>query len=142
VTGSSFALFSWLGLVAAAGVVVNDNVVLLDRANNLREEGLDAEEGIIQAGVSRFRQIFLTSVTEFVGTAPMLLENSVNAQFLKPMIISLAFGVLLCMPVTLFLTPALYMIGKDVKAGVSGGWRAWWAAVRGERKRARIEPAE
>lgn len=142
VTGSSFALFSWLGLVAAAGVVVNDNVVLLDRANNLREEGLDAEEGIIQAGVSRFRQIFLTSVTEFVGTAPMLLENSVNAQFLKPMIISLAFGVLLCMPVTLFLTPALYMIGKDVKAGFSGGWRAWWAAVRGERTRPRIEPAE
>jgi multidrug efflux pump subunit AcrB len=141
VTGSSFALFSWLGLVAAAGVVVNDNVVLLDRANNLRQdEGLDAEEGIIQAGVSRFRQIFLTSVTEFVGTAPMLLENSVNAQFLKPMIVSLAFGVLLCMPVTLLLTPALYMIGKDVKTGVTGLWASWRGAVRGARSR--IEPAE
>ena len=140
VTGSTFAMFSILGAVAAAGVVVNDNVVLLDRANQEREDGLGAEEGIIAAGVSRFRQIFLTSITEFVGTAPMILENSVNAQFLKPMVISLAFGVLLCMPVTLLLTPALYMIGKDVKTGFSGGWRAWREAAFGPKKR--VQPAE
>ena len=207
--GISFALFSWLGVIAAIGVVVNDNVVLVDRCNQIRGyfalrpkrrrqspcstrkkagkpheitvpngqvleyvaiaggpraargdsslEGLEfglprkarsnsvdssqmkwekreyreraeelegfgfqvmrvrAERGIIEASVSRFRQIFLTSVTEFVGMSPMILENAAIVQFLKPMVLSLAFGVLVCMPATLILTPAFYMIGIDIK---------------------------
>ena len=76
-----------------------------------------AERGIVEASVSRFRQIFLTSVTEFVGTSPMILENAAIVQFLKPMVIGLAFGVLICMPATLILTPAFYMIGIDIKRG-------------------------
>ncbi|QGZ94086.1 efflux RND transporter permease subunit [Terricaulis silvestris] len=207
--GTSFALFSVLGVIAAIGVVVNDNVVLVDRCNQIRgyfalrekhpgnavldeEEGWDpheitlpngrvveyvgiapdlepheemitegaesgfaqgpielrtsaqmkwdsseyreraevlegmgfqvmrvkAERGITEASVSRFRQIFLTSVTEFVGTSPMILENAAIVQFLKPMVLSLAFGVLICMPATLILTPAFYMIGIDIKRGV------------------------
>src|SRR5690349_7650965 len=79
-----------------------------------------ADRGITEASISRFRQIFLTSVTEFVGTSPMILENAAIVQFLKPMIISLAFGVLICMPETLILTPAFYMIGIDLKR-VFGG---------------------
>jgi Cu/Ag efflux pump CusA len=207
--GISFALFSYFGMIAAMGVVVNDNVVLLNRANQIRgyfmlrrrgaggalpegevalehtgpngeafevislDEELEIEEddlraaiggnfakstpmelrsshhmvweksdlrertealeaagfqlvrvraeyGIIGASVSRFRQIFLTSITEFTALLPMLLENAAIVQFLKPMALALAFGVLLCMPVTLLLTPALYMIGVDIKRGVSG----------------------
>jgi multidrug efflux pump subunit AcrB len=132
--GATFALFSWLGLVAAMGVVVNDNVVLIDRCNIYREEqGLDAGEGIMLAGISRFRQIFLTSITEFVGTAPLMLERSTNAQFLKPMVISLAFGVLLCMPVTLLLTACLYMIGRDIKRFVADT-AGWWMSGFGRRR--------
>lgn len=222
----SFALFSWLGVIAAIGVVVNDNVVLVDRCNQIRgyfalrlkragatpllnEEGepielhevpaptgevfeyvaiapdlevheelimesaqkgfqdapielrdsaqlkwdsseyreraemleqsgfrvmrVRAERGIVEASISRFRQIFLTSVTEFVGMAPMLLENAAIVQFLKPMALSLAFGVLFCMPATLILTPAFYMIGVDIKR-VFGGLFGFYSRLYGGRR--------
>jgi multidrug efflux pump subunit AcrB len=221
--GISFALFSWLGMIAAIGVVVNDNVVLVDRCNQIRgyfalrlkgsgpalaedsgwepheialpngqtveyvgiapdlepheemiiegaESGFQrgpielkassqmndspehteraqelesmgfqimrvkAEAGITHASVSRFRQIFLTSVTEFVGTSPMILENAAIVQFLKPMVISLAFGVLICMPATLILTPAFYMIGVDIKR-VVGGLFGFYARLYGGRRK-------
>jgi multidrug efflux pump subunit AcrB len=225
VFGISFALFSWLGVIAAIGVVVNDNVVLVDRCNQIRgyfalrpkqpgaaplpeEEGWEpheftlpngqvveyvaiasdlepheemiaegaesgfqrgpielrsshqlrfdssehreraqelealgfqvmrvkAERGIVEASVSRFRQIFLTSVTEFVGTSPMILENAAIVQFLKPMVISLAFGVLVCMPATLILTPAFYMIGIDIKR-VTTGLFGFYARLYGRRRK-------
>lgn len=135
----SFGLFSALGAIAAMGVVVNDNVVLIDKMNQFRDEGEEAFAAALDSGVSRFRQIFLTSVTEFIGLMPMIFEQAAIAQFLKPMALSLAFGVLLCMPVTLILTPCLYMIGRDIKVLVSRGWR-WW--TRGWRGRAGEAPAE
>ncbi len=227
--GISFALFSYFGMIAAMGVVVNDNVVLLNRANQfrgyfamrfgqrgqpvpqgesvheftdangrvveiisldeelelhddelrdaisqgftgqspielrtahqmhwekseLRERSLALEEagfqlarveashGIIQASISRFRQIFLTSITEFTALLPMLLENAAIVQFLKPMALALAFGVLLCMPVTLLLTPALYMIGVDIKRNVSKLVRFYRNLYGGRRDK--LAPAE
>jgi multidrug efflux pump subunit AcrB len=122
-TGTSFALFSWLGMVAAIGVVVNDNVVLMDRVNRLREEGAGAYDALTEGSISRFRQIFLTSITEFVGLLPMLAETEVVAQFLKPMALSLALGVLLTMPASLYLTPSLYMCGVDIKHAFLKLWR-------------------
>lgn len=136
--GTAFALFSWLGMVAAMGVIVNDNVVLVDKANQFREEGQDAYDAVTNAGVSRFRQIFLTSVTEFVGLAPMLFEMAAIAQFLKPMALSLAFGVLLAMPATLILTPVLYMCGRDLKQLTGGIIRFVWRGF----SPARTQPAE
>ncbi len=112
--GTSFGLFSFLGAIAAMGVVVNDNVVLVDKISQEQDAGAGVVPSIIEGTVSRFRQIFLTSVTEFVGLAPMLFEQAVIAQFLKPMALSLAFGVLLCMPVTLILVPCLGAIGHDI----------------------------
>jgi hypothetical protein len=102
-----------------------DNSEYMERAVELEALGFQvmrvkAERGITEASVSRFRQIFLTSVTEFVGTSPMILENAAIVQFLKPMVISLAFGVLICMPATLILTPAFYMIGIDIKRMIAG----------------------
>jgi multidrug efflux pump subunit AcrB len=136
--GTAFGLFSYLGAIAAMGVVVNDNVVLIDKMNQFRAHGEEALATALDAGVSRFRQIFLTSVTEFIGLSPMIFENAAIAQFLKPMALSLAYGVLFCMPVTLILTPCLYVIGKDVKSGTVRGWRAWRAGWRS----ARAAPAE
>ncbi len=137
--GTGFGLFSYLGAIAAMGVVVNDNVVLIDKMNQFREKGENAYNAALDAGVSRFRQIFLTSVTEFIGLAPMIFEEAAIAQFLKPMALSLAFGVLLCMPVTLILSPCLYLIGKDIKDNTSKAWR-WWR--RGWSDRRTTTPAE
>ena len=117
--GTAFALFSYLGAIAAMGVVVNDNVVLVDRINLMRSEGKSAFDAAYEGTVSRFRQIFLTSVTEFIGLSPMIFEKAAIAQFLKPMALALAYGVLLCMPVTLILTPCFYLIGRDVRNAVA-----------------------
>ena len=88
-----------------------------------------------EASISRFRQIFLTSVTEFIGTSPMILENAAIVQFLKPMVISLAFGVLICMPATLILTPAFYMIGIDLKRAVTGLFGFYTRLYGGSRRK-------
>jgi multidrug efflux pump subunit AcrB len=103
---------SLLGFVACAGVVVNDNLVLLDRIHQLRDEGKSVHESIMQAGADRFRAIVLTSVTTFVGLLPILSETSIQAQFLIPMVVSLAFGVLFATVVTLIFVPNLYLFGE------------------------------
>jgi multidrug efflux pump subunit AcrB len=111
--GMPMGLFSFFGIAAAAGVVVNDNLVMLDYMNRLKAKGLSAYDAVVEAGVARFRPILLTSVTTFVGLMPMMMEQSTQAEFLKPMILSLAFGVAFALSVTLALVPALYGIGED-----------------------------
>lgn len=108
------SMLSILGFVACAGVVVNDNLVLLDRINQLRQQGLKAFDAVLQAGVDRFRPIVLTSLTTFIGLVPIMMEPSVQAQFLIPMVISLSFGVLFATTVTLGLVPALYLLGHRI----------------------------
>ncbi len=115
VIGIPLALFSFFGMGAAAGVVVNDNLVLIDYVNRLRKEtGAGAFQALIEAGVARFRPILLTSVTTFLGILPMMAERSTQAQFLKPMVVALGFAVVFALFLTLFLVPALYAIGTDV----------------------------
>ena len=108
------SIFSMMGVIACAGVVVNDNLVLIDRVNTLREQGYELWDALLQGGEDRFRPIILTSLTTFVGLLPIMSETSVQAQFLIPMVTSLAFGVLFATGVTLLLVPALYLIGDDV----------------------------
>ena len=93
-------------LVALTGVVVNDSLVLVDFINRRREQGRALAEAVREAGVARFRPILLTSLTTFVGLFPLMLETSMQAQFLIPMAISLAFGVLFATFITLVLVPA------------------------------------
>ncbi|WP_286830568.1 MULTISPECIES: efflux RND transporter permease subunit [Kordiimonas] len=123
----TMAIFSYFGIAAAMGVVVNDNLVLVDYCNKLRERGMDPYEAIVEAGVARFRPILLTSVTTFVGLVPMMLERSIQAAFLKPIVVALAGGVLIAFFVTLFMVPALYTIGFDI-GGFFG--RMWAGAKR------------
>lgn len=108
------SIFSMMGVIACAGVVVNDNLVLIDRINTLRDQGYDNLEALLQGAEDRFRPIILTSVTTFIGLIPIMSETSVQAQFLIPMVTSLAFGVLFATFVTLFLVPALYLLADDV----------------------------
>ena len=114
------SMFSLLGVIAAAGVVVNDNLVLIDRINQLRAGGHGLREALLQGGEDRFRPIILTSLTTFVGLLPIMFESSIQAQFMIPMVISLAFGVLFATGVTLLLVPCLYLLGEQVSAHVLG----------------------
>ncbi len=120
VTDLTLAIFSYFGVAAAAGVVVNDNLVLVDYTNRLRERGVEHIQAIVDAGVARFRPIFLTTLTTFIGLVPMMLERSTQAAFLKPIVVSLAYGVLTAFFVTLFLVPALYSVGYDIQKAFGG----------------------
>lgn len=115
IMGREVSMMSILGFFACAGVVVNDNLVLVDRINQLREQGLDALQAAIQAGRDRFRAILLTSLTTFIGLVPIMSETSTQSKFLVPMVISLAFGVMFATTVTLLLVPALYVAGNDLR---------------------------
>lgn len=113
--GVPMAMFSLFGIGAAAGVVINDNLVLLDSVNRRREEGAGAMQAIVDSAVSRFRPILLTSVTTFVGILPMIAERSIDAQFLKPMVVSLGCAVGFALFVSLLFVPALYLVGVEIK---------------------------
>ncbi|MEM6927201.1 MAG: efflux RND transporter permease subunit, partial [Myxococcota bacterium] len=114
--GIPMSIISLFGIIALAGVVVNDSLVLVDAANERRAAGASALEAIVQAGARRMRPILLTSITTFLGLAPMLLETSVQAQFLIPMAVSLGFGILFATVVVLVLVPAFYLLVEDVVA--------------------------
>ncbi len=120
--GVPFGLFSIFGWTAAAGVAINDNLVLIDYVNRLRRQGVGAFAALVEAGTTRFRPILLTSVTTFVGLVPILMEDSINAQFLAPMIVALAFGVFFALFVSLIFVPALYVIGVDIARFFRGLW--------------------
>jgi len=134
-TGYELSMFSVIGMVALAGVVVNDSLVLVDFVNRARESGVKLDKAVRQAGVQRFRPIFLTSITTFLGLTPLLLERSVQAQFLIPMAISLAFGVMFSTGVSLVLVPATYLLLDDLKRAFAGAPR-----VRPEPGRAAATP--
>jgi multidrug efflux pump subunit AcrB len=116
------ALFSFFGIAAAAGVVINDNLVLIDYVNKRRDEGAGAVQALVDAGVSRFRPILLTSLTTMVGILPLLSQRSVQAQFLKPMLVALGSAVGFAIFISLFLVPALYVIGAEVKRIFAWTW--------------------
>ncbi len=116
VFGVTMSMFSFMGVVAAAGVVINDNLVLIDRINQIREEQSDIAAAVIDAAVSRFRPILLTSFTTFVGLLPIMSERSSQSEYLKPMTLSLGFGVFFASFVTLIMVPCLYVVVEDARA--------------------------
>ena len=119
ILGYNLSIISGFGIVALTGVVVNDSLVFVDFINKNMNKGEGIQSAIIKAGVSRFRPIMLTSITTFAGLTPLMLEKSMQAQFLIPMAISLAFGVLFATVITLILVPIFYNILDDVKAYVA-----------------------
>jgi multidrug efflux pump subunit AcrB len=110
ILGQDLSIMSILGIVALAGVVVNDSLILVDFANKKLAQGLAVRDAIIEAGVRRFRPILLTTLTTFGGLAPMVFETSRQAQFITPMAVSLGFGILFTTFVCLLILPAFYLI--------------------------------
>lgn len=119
IVGLDANVLSMFGMVALAGVVVNDNLVLVDAVNTRRrlDPGGALLQQVVDAGSTRFRPILLTSLTTFAGLTPLMLETSLQARFLIPMGVSLAFGVAFSTAVSLLLVPSLYLILEDLGRG-------------------------
>ncbi len=114
----SISMLSAFGLMALMGVMVNDSLVLVDYVNKRIKDGSAHVKAVLEAGVVRFRPVLLTSLTTFFGLGPLMLDRSTTAQFLIPMAISLAYGILFATLITLILVPVNLMILEDIKAGL------------------------
>ncbi len=113
VMGLPMTFISMCGVVAVAGVVVNDSLVMVSFINYGRGAGKAISDVVRDAGVRRFRPILLTSLTTAAGITPLMLENSVQARFLIPMAVSIAFGVVFATAISLLLVPVGYLILDD-----------------------------
>ncbi len=133
IIGKPFSIMSVWGVVALIGILVNDAIVMLDRYNRNLGDGMNMTEAVIQAGRSRFRAIILTTITTFVGLAPLILEKSFQAQFLVPMAISVAFGVLFSTIILLLYFPSLILYFNDIRRV------RWWLWVGGKTPPTKIE---
>jgi multidrug efflux pump subunit AcrB len=116
--GLDLSMMSTFGLIAAAGVVINDSLVMTDFVNQRRKQGYGVVDAVVSAGCARFRAITLTSITTFAGVLPIMFETSLQAKFVIPMAIALGFAVMFATLVTLILVPCLYVILEDLKQGV------------------------
>ena len=116
--GYNFGIMSMFGIVALSGVVVNDSLIMIDLINRERRSGIELNQVLRDCATRRFRPIMLTTLTTFFGLLPMITERSIQARFLIPMAISLAFGVMFATCITLVLVPSLYMILEDVKGRI------------------------
>jgi multidrug efflux pump subunit AcrB len=111
--GIPVSILSVFGIIALLGVLVNDAIVFLDRYNDVLIEGYTPKEGVIEAAISRFRPILLTSLTTVAGLLPLIAEKSMQAQFLIPMATSIAFGILFGTIFILFFYPAAILFWND-----------------------------
>jgi multidrug efflux pump subunit AcrB len=134
IEGIPVSMLSAWGMVALSGVIINDAVVFLSKFNLNLQQGMKMVDALYEAGVSRFRPILLTTITTTVGLYPIILEKSFQAQFLKPMAVSLAYGVLIGTGFILLFFPALIMFLNDARVA----WRWLWTGKRPGREEVEI----
>ena len=115
IMGIPVSILSFLGIVALAGIIINDSVVLLDRFNNLIRDGVDIFDALLDAGLTRFRPIVLTTITTAAGLAPIIFLKSEQGQFLAPMAVSVAFGLIFGTIITLLILPAALYVISDIR---------------------------
>ena len=118
VMGITPSYLSIFGMLALAGVAVNDALVLVDYVNRRCRSGVPLDEAVREAGAKRFRPIVLTSATTFVGLLPLLMDRSIQAQFLVPMAVSLGAGILFSTVITLYLIPCALTLSEDLRKGL------------------------
>lgn len=124
IMGYDLCIPSMFGIVALAGVVVNNSLVMIDNANNrIREDGLSEHDAIHAAAVQRFRPIILTTMTTFGGLAPMIFETSRQARFLVPMALSLGYGVIFATLITLLIVPSMFLLVSDIREFILNRFR-------------------
>jgi multidrug efflux pump subunit AcrB len=133
--GFQINILSWLGIIALIGIMVNDGLVLIGKFNGYLKEGMKYDDALIQAGKSRFRAIFLTSLTTIAGLAPLLLEKSRQAQFLKPMALSISYGIAIATVLTLVMLPLLLSASNTMKVFIK------WMRTGGSVSKEEVERA-
>ncbi|MFM7101163.1 MAG: efflux RND transporter permease subunit [Verrucomicrobiota bacterium] len=111
--GMTPSFLSVFGMLALAGISVNNSLVLVDYVNQRRADGRSLADAAVEAGLRRFQPILLTSITTFVGLAPMIFDRSLEAQFLIPMAVSMGFGILFTTVITLYLVPCSLLFAQD-----------------------------
>ena len=139
--GATMSIFSVYGIIALAGVIVNDAVVFADKFNRLLKAGHTVVSATFYSGKSRFRPIVLTSLTTVIGLYPLILAKSRQAQFLVPMAISVAYGVLLGTFFILTVFPALLVVTNDLRMLFKWGWRGLWDGITDQPDRREVEPS-
>lgn len=133
--GAPISILSMFGILAVAGVVINDSLVLVNTMNRLLKEGVPFKDAVYQASMSRFRPILLTSITTVAGLMPIVLETSLQAKFLIPMAIALAYGLAAATFIMLLMLPPLLI-------AINNGRRIWVWIWEGERVSAEsVEPS-
>ena len=129
ITGQVLTSLSMFGMLALIGVMVNDSLVLVDYINKCRARGMQVYDAVMHAAGIRFRPVILTSITTFAGLMPILLDESQQAKWLKPMATSLGFGIVFATIVTLIIVPVIYLSGRNFKIllvrALSGLWASW-----------------
>ncbi len=135
IVGFEITLLSLFGIVALAGIVVNDSLVLIDLVNRRVRAGGGVYQSVKEGAKIRFRPIILTTLTTVAGIMPLLFERSFQAQFLKPMAVSIVFGLMFATMLTLLVVPSLYLVGNDIRRAL--GWlrTGQWVAPEGVIKR-------
>ncbi|MBO6517971.1 MAG: efflux RND transporter permease subunit [Bacteroidia bacterium] len=128
--GFSINILSGLGIIALIGIMVNDGLVLISKFNGNLKSGMKFEEALIQACRSRFRAIFLTTITTVAGLTPLLFEKSLQAQFLIPMAISIVYGIIIATILTLLLLPIFLSTINTIKVNIkwfydTNNWAFW-----------------
>ena len=129
----SLGILSLNGIIALSGVVVNDSLLLVSRFNTLKAEGVGLHDAISGACRNRLRAVLLTSFTTFAGLMPLLGETSLQAQFLIPAAVSLAYGIMFATLITLILIPSLLMIQADAVKGMVAIKR-WYFPEKGQQQ--------
>jgi multidrug efflux pump subunit AcrB len=116
--GMPMSILSFLGVVALIGIIVNDSLVLVSKYNANVKSGQPVYDAIYNAGLSRFRAIFLTTITTVAGLAPLIFETSFQAQFLIPMAVSIAYGIGFATMLTLVVLPSLMALVNDARVNI------------------------
>jgi multidrug efflux pump subunit AcrB len=117
IQGYIVSILSWFGAIALAGIVVNDSLVLVSTLNRMLKQGMPFEKALFETGLSRFRPVLLTSLTTIAGLTPLIFEKSHQAQFLSPMAISVAYGLLFGTLLTLLMLPSMLVILNRFRLG-------------------------
>ncbi len=133
IMGYSWSLMSMMGMIALAGVAINDSLVYVDAINNYRDRGVHPVRAALDAGAIRARPIILTATSAFIGLAPLIFETELQARFLIPMAISLGFGIIASTVVTLLVVPCFYLLlSWDLPRLLKWWWLPFWRRVRGQ----------
>ena len=126
ITFQDISILSIFGMLALIGVLVNDSLVLVDYINKRRQQGIELVEAVLSAASTRFRPVILTSITTFAGLAPILLDGSQQAKWLKPMATSLGFGIIFATIMTLIIVPVNYLAARQIKYACINQSKSLW----------------